>query len=379
MNQYSPSTFFNAYFLTEPYLAFLEMMVVGLQSDGYSWIYQARNWFDQLATLTDHYPDIEIACMIGWDAVSDPAGWAAFRSFVNMAKNHPSITIIGMEHEYWHGLSGDWSNAQAIVLAAGKKFISYYHPPAPYQEIYHTNFPGANAPGDFEQVLDWADVSTNVGMSNGYYYAYTFPDNRPLPLDPTTRVYSHGWSQEVVDKAISHAISNPYINRQYISLCAGFSTTSFTGVSGLTTTCLWDNPVLRGWIWSNPNYATNFKQGAGTLTHILTIDTTPINGAVYVDSVNMGMSPVVLTLPIGTTHTIRFGSIVGYATPPQQTVVMDSDKVVTGIYVLIPKTYTLNIVSTPLSGSVTVDGVSRGSTPVQVGLSPGSHTIVLGP
>jgi hypothetical protein len=58
---------------------------------------------------------------------------------------------------------------------------------------------------------------------------------------------------------------------------------------------------------------------------------------------------------------------------------MDSDKVVTGIYVLIPKTYTLNIVSTPLSGSVTVDGVSRGSTPVQVGLSPGSHTIVLGP
>jgi hypothetical protein len=306
-NKYSPLQFFNAYFNTPPNPAFLEMMIVGTKSSGYYWINQMRTWMDQLAALADSYPNIEIACMIGWDDLSDSNGWAAYQNFANMAKNHPSISILGMEGEYWTGATPtQWQQAHNISVNAGKKFISYYHPPSPYQEIWHTNFPGGNALGDFEALLDHTG-SLIVGISNGYYYAYVFPDNTPLPINPTTRVYGHGWSQDVVNKAINHAVSSPYINRQYVSLCAGFSTVDFTGVSGLTTNCLWDNSVLRSWITSNPNYATHFQLGIGGRVYTFSITAVPTNGNVIVDGINKGSTPVQVILGHGS-HTIVLGT-----------------------------------------------------------------------
>jgi hypothetical protein len=379
-SQYDAKTFFNAMHATSPYPAFLEMMIIAKKADGYYWMKQGQTWMDQLATLADAYPSIEIACMVGWDDTTDSNGWTALGNFINMTKKHSSITMVGVEGEYWKGTLSDRQSFQSMVQAAGKKFVSYYGTPSPYMEIFHTNFPGGNPPGDFEQVLDWELVSRNLGISNGYYATFPFPDPTPVPTNPTTRTIQ-GWSQQVVNVSLAHAVKNAIAYRQYISFCVGFAPASFTGVSGKSTTQLWDNPQLRSWIASNANYIANFTQ-SGTVpppptTAILQVSTTPVTGEVFVDGVDKGAAPQSITLPLGL-HIVSFGAVAGYATPASQNINLNQNMTINGTYTVIPKTYTLTINSAPIAGNVTIDGVAKGATPVTTTLYSGTHTVVLG-
>jgi hypothetical protein len=52
---------------------------------------------------------------------------------------------------------------------------------------------------------------------------------------------------------------SPVSARQFLEIDVGFSANgTFTGVSGQVTNQLWDNPVLRNWIWTDPNYQSDF-------------------------------------------------------------------------------------------------------------------------
>lgn len=330
-----PDEFFNVYFMTPPYPAFLEMMVIGRTGDP-TWIDAGRDWLDQLATLCDPYPNIEIAAMVGFDVTDEPTGWTPFQNLIDKLKVHSSVTIIGMECEYWFGNVADWTRAEGMVLAAGKQFISYYHPPAPYLEIAHTNFPG----GDFELYLDFAnDPDKHRGMSNGYYGNWPWPDPNPLPADPTTKV-SMGWNKEVIDAVIDYAYVKPDPVRRYVAMISAFADHTFTGVSGRTTDALWDNPQFRDLVWTSPNYQGNFiLSTTPAVTHVLTIQS-EVGGTT-------SPSPGLYTYAHGTVVSVAAIPDIGYQfshwildgiiyTQNPIDVIVDADRILAAHFVSLP-------------------------------------------
>jgi hypothetical protein len=279
-DNYSPQAFFKAMFLTPPYPSSMEVMIFGILQDkkanvgcsttaGY--VGESASYWGQVAQMADSYPSIHLIFEIAFDASNGGAGTYGLRCFNALAQSlarYPSVYGIGIEGEYTSPASGltqtEIKSAMADVTITGRVFANYFlHSTIPQGgfDILHTNFP---AQGDQVKTLLRADLQT-IGISSGYYGDFPFPATFACPIGSSavaTGAFTNepqGWNQCVVSTELSNAISMPASQRQFLEFCPGFSSSGrFTGVSGQSTNQLWDNPTLRNWIWTDPNYQGNF-------------------------------------------------------------------------------------------------------------------------
>jgi len=281
MEQYNATAFFDAMFLTPPYPSSLEVMIFAvlqnqINKEGCSatsgYVGASSDYWGQVAQLADSYPNIRLIYEIAFNASQGylgTYGLTCFNTLVQSFAPYPSVYGIGVEGEYTgpavNLTSGEMQVAMADVTAAGKLFISYYVPtaiiPQGAYDIAHTNFP---AQGDQLSSLQKADNHT-IGLSSGYYDGFAFPSTFTCPIGPNDVANGdltnepQGYNQCVVTTELSTALSLPGYERQFLELVPGFSSSGeFVGSSGMVTNQLWDNPVLRGWIWTDPVYAGNF-------------------------------------------------------------------------------------------------------------------------
>ncbi len=127
-------------------------------------------------------------------------------------------------------------------------------------------------------------------------------------------------------------------------------------------------------IWTGPTYYSyNWMNYTA-----LSIDTTPINGEIFIDGVSKGLAPQLIEVAAGS-YTISFGSMTGYDTPPSQTVNVSTGetKEVIAEYVY-PQTGFINIDTRPVKGEVFIDGISAGAAPVTREVNAGTHTVSFG-
>jgi hypothetical protein len=126
--------------------------------------------------------------------------------------------------------------------------------------------------------------------------------------------------------------------------------------------------VLGGGTAANPWGAPVESNGT------IAVSTTPAGAKVFVDGTAYGASPVRVEFPLGD-HTVRVEAA-GYA-PKTTSVKLQTTKVVTVDVVLEAKAPaavgTLNVVTTPTSAMLYLDGVAMGRTPVSVSVTQGVH------
>jgi hypothetical protein len=197
--------------------------------------------------------------MVAIGDMTKPISLQFLQYYVDNLKSHLSVGGIGIEGEYTQYESlALMTQARDIILASGKWFNNYYVKPATLipaggGSIFHTNWPSYQK----EVELKFAASSPTVGISSGYYAYFPFPETRLLPTDPKVSVDGYGWQKAAVAKCLSYPLNLPANTRQFVNLCVGMAD-SFIGVSGITHTDLWDNLVLRRWIWKDPSYRPNF-------------------------------------------------------------------------------------------------------------------------
>ncbi len=115
-------------------------------------------------------------------------------------------------------------------------------------------------------------------------------------------------------------------------------------------------------------------------TGTLSIDTTPVDGEVFVEGTSWGIAPQPREVDIGT-YTVTFGDVEGYTTPDSQEAVITKDTTtpITGTYILIPpETGTLSIDTTPVKGEIFVDGEPWGVAPQSQVVDVGTYTVTFG-
>jgi hypothetical protein len=265
--------FFNSMFLTPPYPSSLEVMIFAIlqaQTNGEgcsssSYISSSESFWGNLAQLADPHPNIQLVYEIAFNSTSPVYGVSCFRAMASYFGHYSSVYGIGVEGEYTPTLNATIiQSAMSAVTSQGKKFINYYVSssliPSGGYDIKHTNFPGGDA-GGYDQVNTLtASDSDSIGIDSGYYYPFPFPGSVSCPIGLTAmNSTTAGWNKCVEQTELSVAVQQPASTRQFVELdVASTSSGSFTGVSGLSTSQLWDNPTLRNWIWTDPNYAPNF-------------------------------------------------------------------------------------------------------------------------
>ncbi|MBN1343848.1 MAG: PEGA domain-containing protein [Phycisphaerae bacterium] len=112
-------------------------------------------------------------------------------------------------------------------------------------------------------------------------------------------------------------------------------------------------------------------------TGTLSVMTTPVAGEVFVDDESWGIAPQARLVDTGT-HTITFGQVDLYVTPPSQTVSVAYNEatVTTGTYVLIPPLKGhLAVDTSPINAEVFVNGESWGTSPVSRAVDVGNYTV----
>lgn len=121
------------------------------------------------------------------------------------------------------------------------------------------------------------------------------------------------------------------------------------------------------------------EAGAGTLH----VNTTPINGPVFVDGVPQGLAPITLTVPAGS-HSVDFGAVAGYTTPSsvRLDIYAGQDGTVNGVYSPITPTMGYLEAHIFVKGieyvvTIKIDGGASYDVPTAnpIALAPGSHTL----
>lgn len=107
----------------------------------------------------------------------------------------------------------------------------------------------------------------------------------------------------------------------------------------------------------------------------LSINTTPVNGAVFLNSSFWGTAPVSRQVDTGT-YIVSFGALPGYVSPADQvvTVLQNTTTATTGVYTQIPS-HSMTVNSGPITGvNFTIDGELH-QTNWAASLMEGSHTV----
>ncbi len=270
----SPTVFADAMFLTPPYPSSAEFMMFGAYKDIQAGTSNPADGqftasdlgeLDGIASVADSYPNIEINVMVALGDLSSPLALKYFQYYTSNLAPYPSIYSIGLEGEYSSNVTvSNETPLMQAAQAAGKQYIDYYKNSGVGSIIGHTNWPD----GDFEGLLGSFTGGSYVGISSGYDSNFPFPGICSLPSNPDDNNPSIcGWTQAEVGAELQYAVQQPTANRQFVQFTAGAdSSGSFTGVSGQTTTEMWDNPILRNWIWTDPNYQGNFVLSTSPVT-----------------------------------------------------------------------------------------------------------------
>jgi len=292
-NPFPPAqTFFNAMFLTPPYPSSLEVMIFAPFQDeinGYnpsstgSYTSYSISYWGQIAQMADSYPNIRLVFDVAFIPSSSTYGISDYSAIVNGLSKYPSVYGLGVDGEYTPETSSLMASAMSYVTSAGKQFVNYYAAPGMVPSggynIVHTNFPEGNS-GGYDQVgtLTNGDAQT-IGIDSGYYAAFSYPGTVTCPIGPSAmNSKTAGWNQCVISTELATAVSvTPASERQFLEFGVGFSSSgSFTGVSGQTTNQLWDNPTLRNWIWTDPNYQGHFVLSTGSVSVSTTTSVAPV-------------------------------------------------------------------------------------------------------
>ena len=264
---YVGTNFAIAMFLTPPYPSSMEFMAFGAMKDiqagttnPASGEFTANDikFLKQVTSVTDQYPNIQINVMVALGSLENPLALTYFQYYVSQLASHPSIYSLGLEGEYSSSVTAALeAPLQQAALSAGKQYIDYYKNAVGYQ-ILHTNWPMDN---------NWylPSASNSVGFSAGYDSGFPFPGTCQLSPDPSqVNNNACGWTQAEEQFLIQYGAST---NDQFVHFTAGAdSSGSFAGVSGQTTNQMWDNPTLRNWIWTDPNYQGNFVLSTSSVT-----------------------------------------------------------------------------------------------------------------
>jgi hypothetical protein len=260
----NPNSFLTAYFDTPPYPAVLDIMVP------IDRLWQCEDWIVDVSQGAQSYPNAEIHLYTYFD-MADEAQWTAFGNFLNRLQD-TAVTYAGIDGEHvtfgadWPNnaisqlwLSGGISNAQlndlfdrakGVVTSRGIAFICYYlvfgDPSfrSNYVKMAHVPWPNNMR----ESGLDLNNTPDFIGMKPGAIVNQQFPGNPP-PDDPN-QIVQYGecdWTHEAVRRVLTHTVAG---QRAYTIFGSGISTNSFTGVSGVNTPHLWDNPSFRQWVWT---------------------------------------------------------------------------------------------------------------------------------
>jgi hypothetical protein len=267
--------------------------------------------------MADAYPNIKLTFDIAFDASNGGTGTYGLNCFGALAQSlaqYPSVNGIGIEAEYTEPPSALTATviqtAMNDVTATGKLFINYYVPPSLLPsgalEIPLVSFPGGDA-GGYEQVgvLQASIGSKEIGLASGYYATFPFPGAVTCPIGANAmNAQTAGWNQCVVSTELGTAVSLPEAQRQFLELCVGYAPSSFTGVSGQTTTQLWDNPTLRNWIWTDPNYGPNFILSTSAAPPTTTTATTTTSSSTTITSSSTSSSSSSTTTSSTSTSTI---------------------------------------------------------------------------
>ncbi len=112
----------------------------------------------------------------------------------------------------------------------------------------------------------------------------------------------------------------------------------------------------------------------------LHVVTSPVSGAILVDGVQAGTGTVTLTVAPGD-HLVSFGAVAGYTTPVARTVAITEGQTanVSGLYVqIVTQTGYLAITTSPLSGTIYVDGMPEGMGAATLEVPTGTHVVGFG-
>ncbi|UCH37699.1 MAG: LamG domain-containing protein [Candidatus Bathyarchaeota archaeon] len=260
----NPNSFLTAYFGTPPYPAVLDIMVP------IDRLWQCEDWIVDVSQGAQSYPNAEIHLYMFFDMANE-GQWTIFGNFLNRLQN-TAVTYTGIDGEHvtfgadwpdkaisqlWQ--SGGISNAQLIslfdrvkgvVTSHGIGFICYYLVfgdssfRSRYLKMAHLPWPNNMR----ESGMDLNNTPDFLGIKPGAIVLQQFPGNPP-PDDPT-QIVEYGecdWTHEAVRRVFIHTVPG---QRAYTIFGSGIATTSFTGVSGVRTPHLWDNPSFREWVWT---------------------------------------------------------------------------------------------------------------------------------
>ena len=117
-------------------------------------------------------------------------------------------------------------------------------------------------------------------------------------------------------------------------------------------------------------------------TGVLHVNTSPINGPVFINGVDKGLAPVTLTVPAGS-HLVEFGAVAGYITPSsvRLDVYQGQDATVNGIYDPITSIMGyleahLFLDGTEYVTTIKIDGGASHDVPTAnpIALAPGNHS-----
>jgi hypothetical protein len=323
---YTADSFFNGMFLTPPYPSTVQFET----SQGCTELARAsdKNFYSRLAVLAAPYPAIKMGIDVAFDA-SNTTQWGCFISFLNFlgnSTNPGAWGFVGPDMEHFpivttHTIlfGGTWSGFLTAMSRAvtehGWAFVGLQGGGYP-QTPTITWLAGATWPrsppvpvGDSPTFINENPytVGVNFGFDGGSvfpsigcdydgvpYWTVTgqsiFPEGYlpALPVSGTASCHNpqtnQGFTEPTIDQWMAINNNRPVANAQWNILMAGHNARGFsdnyrqfkyfTGVSGVTTEELWDNPLFRAematWLASNPNtYLTsNGAVSASTITSV---------------------------------------------------------------------------------------------------------------
>ncbi len=112
-------------------------------------------------------------------------------------------------------------------------------------------------------------------------------------------------------------------------------------------------------------------------TGILSVDSLPVKGEIFVDGVSWGTAPESKVLPVGS-HTVSFGDVTDYDKPDSQTATVEKGLTTRVVGIYTRQTGTLGIMTTPVAGEVFVNGESWGISPQAKEIPTGTWSVSFG-
>lgn len=251
--EWSPTTFFSNYFLTPPYPSTMLFATGPSQIQGYMNT-KAINWLPKVAALADNYPNIQINVLV-FINLTDPAQVTELQNFVGALKGHSSIYGFEYEREYFGNTIPENQQFCNIVISSGfncimDPSIASSFPTNP--SLGYCEFPYFQYSDSVEACVSSGTGATEIGKGFGEYSAVetfpaqcTLPSNISIPANPPC----NGWNRQIIQAIINDSLYVSVQNRMFTYIYAGYVTANSP---------LWNDSMLRGWVWTDPYYLLNY-------------------------------------------------------------------------------------------------------------------------